>query len=37
MDNRSFTILFSDMKGFTSRTSHQSRTATVEMLKRHRK
>ncbi|MBN1586460.1 MAG: hypothetical protein JW937_03410 [Candidatus Omnitrophica bacterium] len=36
MESRSLTIVFTDMKGFTSRTSSQSRTATEEMIFRHK-
>lgn len=32
MDHRALTILFVDMKGFTSRTSGQSRTETAELV-----
>jgi len=32
----SLTVMFTDMKGFTQRTSAQSRSATLDLLKRHR-
>jgi len=34
MEHRTLTIVFADMKGFTSRTSRQSRSATVELVRR---
>ena len=36
MSHRTLTIMFSDMRGFTSRTSSQSRAATVDMIKQHK-
>jgi len=36
MGHQTLTILFTDMKGFTDRTSGQSREATLEMVRRHR-
>lgn len=34
MEQRNLTVVIVDMKGFTSRTSRQSRTETVELVKR---
>ena len=36
MENRNLSILFTDMKGFTLRTSSQSRDQTLQMIKRHK-
>jgi adenylate cyclase len=36
MAYRSLTIMFTDMKGFTQRTSEQSRRDTIDMIKQHR-
>ncbi len=36
MGHQTLTILFTDMKGFTDRTSGQSREATLDMVRRHR-
>ena len=36
MEHRSLTIVFTDIKGFTSRTSEQSRGETLDMIKKHR-
>lgn len=36
MNNKNLTIMFTDMKGFTSRTSSQSRTATIDMIRTHK-
>lgn len=36
MGNKNLTIMFTDMKGFTQRTSEQSRTKTVEMIRKHK-
>jgi len=36
VDTKNLTIVFTDMKGFTPRTSGQSRSATMDMLRRHR-
>ena len=36
MLHRTLTIMFSDMRGFTSRTSSQSRAATADMIKQHK-
>ncbi|HNY10339.1 MAG TPA: adenylate/guanylate cyclase domain-containing protein [Candidatus Wallbacteria bacterium] len=35
MDCKNLTIMFTDIKGFTQRTSQQSRSATLDLLKRH--
>ena len=35
MQNKNLTIMFTDMKGFTSRTSEQSRSETMVMLQKH--
>ena len=36
MQTRHLAIMLTDIKGFTSRTSHQSRTEMMDLLKRHR-
>lgn len=36
MDNRTLTIMFTDLKGFTARTSSQSRDATLGMIRKHK-
>jgi class 3 adenylate cyclase len=36
MENRILTIMFTDMKGYTSRTSAQSREATRDMITQHK-
>ena len=36
MENRNLSILFTDMKGFTLRTSSQSRGDTLQMIKHHK-
>jgi class 3 adenylate cyclase len=36
MENRILTIMFTDMKGYTSRTSSQSREATRDMITQHK-
>lgn len=36
MENRNLTIMLTDMKGFTPRTSAQSRSATMDMLREHK-
>ena len=36
MQHRSLTIMFTDMKGFTPRTSTQSRAATLDMIRQHK-
>jgi len=35
MENKNLTIMFTDIKGFTQRTSQQSRSATVDLIKQH--
>ncbi|HPG59841.1 MAG TPA: adenylate/guanylate cyclase domain-containing protein [Candidatus Wallbacteria bacterium] len=35
MENKNLTIMFTDIKGFTQRTSLQSRIATAELIKQH--
>jgi class 3 adenylate cyclase len=35
MECKNLTIMFTDIKGFTQRTSQQSRSATLNLLKRH--
>lgn len=35
MENKNLTIMFTDIKGFTRRTSQQSRSATVDLIKQH--
>src|SRR3990167_6712864 len=35
MQTRNLTIVFTDIKGFTSRTSAQSRSATVDLIREH--
>jgi class 3 adenylate cyclase len=36
MKNRSLTIMFTDMQGFTPRTSSQSRAETMDLIHRHK-
>lgn len=36
MENKNLTIMFTDIKGFTQKTSQQSRSATVDLIMRHR-
>jgi len=36
MESQTLTIMFTDMQGFTGRTSRQSREATMNMIKRHK-
>ena len=36
MESRTLTIMFTDMKGFSNKTSTQSRAATVDMIKQHK-
>ncbi len=36
MEHRNLSIMFTDMKGFTLRTSSQSRDETLQMIKRHK-
>lgn len=36
MENRSLTIMFTDIKGFTPRTSAQSREQTIDMIRQHK-
>jgi len=35
MECKNLTIMFTDIKGFTQRTSQQSRSATIDLLKKH--
>ena len=35
MESKNLTIMFTDIKGFTQRTSQQSRSATIELLRQH--
>lgn len=35
MENKNLTIMFTDIKGFTQRTSQQSRSATADLIKQH--
>ncbi|HEY5720218.1 MAG TPA: adenylate/guanylate cyclase domain-containing protein, partial [Gammaproteobacteria bacterium] len=36
MSNRILSVMFTDIQGYTARTSAQSRDATLQLLKRHR-
>lgn len=36
MERENLTIMFTDMAGFTEKTSRQSRDTTIAMVRRHR-